>query len=476
MKTSLPADFIARLSQFLPAEEHASFLEALAAPAPVSVQYHPQKGRAMLGQYPAIDWYALGAYLTERPVFTLDPAFHAGAYYVQEAGSMFIAYLAQQLLPADRPWRILDLCAAPGGKSCLLASVAPGGLDFPPKNIAPKENTAPAFSAKTSSSLLISNEIIKSRYQILRYNIAKWGMDNCWTSQLDPERFADLNGYFDLVLVDAPCSGEGLFRKDPKACEEWSLEATEFCGLRQERILRAAAPLVSSGGLLLYSTCTYNQRENETQAGLLEKLGFSIEQPEVPTDWGIASEGPGYRFFPHRLASEGFFALAARKIDDERPQRYPSRTLAHWTAVAKHLLPLLAPWIQAADAYHFYQDSNGLIYALHQDYAADAGILAAALGRIDLGFPVGHIKGKQLVPAPELAFHSALHPAVARVEVDKHTALRLLKCETPPIEFPSKGRFLITYQGLGLLWVNALGNRYNNNYPSAWRIRMHLPS
>ncbi len=451
MKTAWPADFVAQLGTFLPSSEHPAFLEALQSPSPVSVQLHPKKGLERLATARQVPWYAHGRYLAERPVFTLDPAFHAGAYYVQEAASMFIGYIADQLLPRDRPWRILDLCAAPGGKSCQLAAIAPPG------------------------SLLISNEIIKNRQQILRYNIAKWGYDQCWTSSLDPSRFSSLAGFFDLVLVDAPCSGEGLFRKDEAAQEEWSAQAVGFCSLRQDRILRAAAPLVGEGGLLLYSTCTYNTQENEQQAKLLEQeLGFRIAQPSVPPQWGIEARGPGYRFFPHRLASEGFYALAATPSRPQAVSKYKSKALLHWQLLDKTAASLAAPWLKNSSAYALYQDSKGLIYALHQDRIEDAGILAAALGQIDLGFPLGTLKGKQLIPAPELAFHTARAEDIPTLDVDKTTALQLLKCELPALPQLDKGRYLVTYEGLGLLWINAIGHRYNNNYPSAWRIRMKL--
>lgn len=451
MKTAWPTDFVAQLGTFLPPSEHLDFLEALESPSPVSLQMHPHKASSQLQSSSQVPWYAQGRYLAERPVFTLDPAFHAGAYYVQEAASMFIGYLAEQLLPKKRPWRILDLCAAPGGKSCQLAAIAPPG------------------------SLLISNEIIKNRQQILRYNIAKWGYDQCWTSSLDPSRFSSLIGFFDLVLVDAPCSGEGLFRKDEAAREEWSAQAVDFCSLRQDRILREAAPLVKEGGLLLYSTCTYNRKENEQQALLLEQeLGFQITQPTIPNEWNIEAQGPGYRFFPHRLASEGFYALAAIQRQNKAPVKYKSKALLHWQLLDKSAAALVTPWLKNGQAYAFYQDSKGLIYALHQDRIEDAGILAAALGQIDLGFPVGTLKGKQLVPAPELAFHLALAEEIPSFSVDKSTALQLLKCELPPLPQLEKGRYLVTYEGLGLLWINAIGHRYNNNYPSAWRIRMQL--
>lgn len=450
MTDALPTGFIDGLSGVLPPEEMPHFRAALSGTPPVSVQLNPHKSTDLPYPIDVVPWYAGGRYLTDRPVFTLDPSFQAGAYYVQEAGSMFIAHLAQTLLPADRPWKILDLCASPGGKSCLLSSVAPAG------------------------SLMVSNEIIKSRYNILRYNLAKWGHDNRWTTNLDPERFSTLTGFFDLVLVDAPCSGEGLFRKDPKAREEWSPEAVSFCGLRQERILRAAAPLLAPEGVLLYSTCTYNQRENEQQASLLTDLGYQIEQPEVPAEWNLLEKSAGYHFFPHRVRSEGFFALAARQQIDHRPKKYRSKPFPHLSPLAKRYVSEVNQWLQAPEQHQLLSTQNGRILALSKQRRKEAEILATALGRIDLGIPLGEFKGKALVPSAELALHTILSPQLPRLEVDRRTAQLLLKRETPTLPENVRGRYLITHEGLGLLWIKGLGNRYNNNYPTAWRIRMAL--
>ncbi|NJO87465.1 MAG: RsmB/NOP family class I SAM-dependent RNA methyltransferase [Lewinella sp.] len=252
MQHDFPAAFSERLRSELGKEEATQLLLSLAQTSPsVSRHWNPAKNPPASFAAP-VPWYAQGEYLEQRPVFTLDPAFQAGAYYVQEAASMFIAWMAKRWLPAERPWRVLDLCAAPGGKSCLLAAAAPPG------------------------SLLVSNEVIKSRYPILRYNLSKWGLDHCYTANLDPERFTGLTGFFDLVLVDAPCSGEGLFRKDPAARQLWNPALVELCAARQSRILSAAHPLVKPNGLLIYSTCTFNSLENEAQATVLSELGFEL--------------------------------------------------------------------------------------------------------------------------------------------------------------------------------------------------------
>lgn len=451
MSLQLPADFRQSMSKILADDQLANFTTALETSPPVSIQLHPEKATTPLSNGEQTPWYERGRYLNERPVFTLDPHFQAGAYYVQEASSMFINQLAKTHLPTDRPWKILDLCAAPGGKSCLLAAIAPAG------------------------SLLVSNEVIKSRYGILKYNLAKWGMDNCWSTNLDPERFSALESFFDLVVVDAPCSGEGMFRKDHAAATEWSLENVGLCAVRQQRILRAAAPLVAEQGLLIYSTCTYNFKENEQQAQYLEQTGnFEILQSDFPQDWQITPGQPGYRFYPHKTKGEGFYAFAARKTTAAVIKRRKTKKPGHWTLLKDKDCSLPKSLLEFPENYQFYQDKSGMIHAVNKDWITSMEEMVAALGRLDMGFPVGTIKGKQIIPAAELALHTARKKALPTYEVDLQTALQLLKKETPPLVDLERGWQLITYQGNGLLWVKGLGNRYNNYYPAGWRIRMAL--
>ncbi|MEM6877728.1 MAG: RNA methyltransferase [Bacteroidota bacterium] len=464
MQAELPLAFQTRMSGILGQDDARDFFQQLDGDSPVSIQYHPIKGR-IDSDLTAVPWYERGVYLPERPSFTHDPLFQAGSYYVQEAGSMFIAWLVSQLKMPERPWRILDLCAAPGGKSCLLASIMPAG------------------------SLLVSNEVIKSRAAILRYNMAKWGLPACWVTQLDPEAFQSLAGFFDLVLVDAPCSGEGLFRKDPNARLEWSEENANLCSARQSRILRSAVPLLNQGGHLIYSTCTFNPAENEAQVQYLEELGLTRVGLQPPSSWGIHNQHHTYQLYPHRTAAEGFFAAALTAPVsgfDERekktrpkakPKKHKTRNqdyiseFPHWTKLPRREVELVSPWLERADRFQYFQNKQGRIYALTKELIPAAQELANKLPRIDLGFPLGQLKGKNFVPAPELAFHTALHPKIDRVEVDRETAISLMRKETPQIDKLKHGFQLVSYQGLGLLWLKGIGKRYNNYWPTEWRIR-----
>lgn len=213
-------------------------LEALNQTAPVSVRLHPLKQKAALTFSEKIAWCEHAFYLKERPSFTLDPLFHAGCYYPQEAGSMVLDTVLKQLdLPSEPS--ILDLCAAPGGKSTLIASFL------------------------NNNGLLVSNEVIQARARILTENTTKWGYTNTVVTNNDPKDFERLNEFFDVIVVDAPCSGEGMFRKDLKARDEWSEENVQICSSRQKRIVMDVWDSLKPGGFLIYSTCTFNSAENE---------------------------------------------------------------------------------------------------------------------------------------------------------------------------------------------------------------------
>ncbi|MBY0432810.1 MAG: RsmB/NOP family class I SAM-dependent RNA methyltransferase, partial [Cyclobacteriaceae bacterium] len=272
--------------------EFPAFCVALEAPPPVSIRLHPKKKIA----WPAdpVPWADQGRYLSERPVFTLDPRLHAGAYYVQEASSLLLEQALKQSVDITQPLRVLDLCAAPGGKSTHLLSLLSG------------------------DSLLVSNEVIRSRASILAENIQKWGYSNVIVTQQDPRDFQRLTGFFDVIVTDAPCSGEGLFRKDPEAMKEWSPNNVELCSQRQRRIVNDVWPALKPGGVLIYSTCTYEEKENmEAVATLTQDFAAESVSLTLNPAWGIAtlekSGCIGYQCYPHRVKGEGFFISVLHK-------------------------------------------------------------------------------------------------------------------------------------------------------------------
>ncbi|HEX6847692.1 MAG TPA: RsmB/NOP family class I SAM-dependent RNA methyltransferase, partial [Chitinophagaceae bacterium] len=257
-----------------------------------SIRINPFKESEIRNLRSKIPWARSGYYLESRPSFTFDPLFHAGCYYVQEASSMFLEQVIKQTVDLSQPIRILDLCAAPGGKSTHLLSLI------------------------SKDSLLVSNETIRSRAIILNDNIVKWGCNNVIVTNNDPKDFQKVPNYFDVIVVDAPCSGSGLFRRDPEAIEEWSEQNVTLCSQRQQRILADVLPALKDGGVLIYSTCSYSKEEDEQIVDWLTKeLIINNEELIIDPHWNIVQSDGGYRFWPDKVKGEGFFIACFRKND-----------------------------------------------------------------------------------------------------------------------------------------------------------------
>ena len=451
---TLPSAFEERIKKQLK-DEAADFLSALQTPSPVSIRLNPGK-TASIGSLEMNDsilspvsWCPMGYYLKERPVFTLDPLLHGGAYYVQEASSMFLYQVLQQLLPTTSV-RMLDLCAAPGGKSTLAASMLPAG------------------------SLLVSNEVIRTRASILKENVIKWGQDNVVVTSNDPADFHDLEGAFDVILVDAPCSGEGMFRKDAEAIEEWSENNVHLCCERQKRILSDIWDCLRPDGVLIYSTCTYNQEENE---GILEWLmdNFEAESIDISHNFDsitpASSEAHGYHFYPHKSMGEGFFIGAVRKLDGRAFSIKKNKKNSTKAVV----LPKEAEsFILHPEDYQAYMDDNllGVVPKAHAEFIS---YLEKHLHVIYKGCEIAEVNNRKLKLQPALALWQQLNKENCTVyEVDCSTALTFLKKEDIPLPATTGSWLLVSYQGIGLGWCKHLGNRLNNYYPKEWRIRMQI--
>jgi len=397
----------------------------------------------------AVPWCDTGYYLADRPVFTLDPLFHAGCYYVQEASSMFVAHAVRELGLDKQPLVALDLCAAPGGKSTLLNTYL------------------------HPDSLLIANELIKTRAAALVDNLVRWGRANTVVSNNDPSAFGHLPGYVDLMLVDAPCSGSGLFHKDHEAIGAWSEAAVQLCYERQQRILAASLPALKEGGILLYSTCSYSTEENEKMADwLCDTQGFeSLYLPILP-EWGIEQtlsdkhRCPGYRFYPHKLRGEGFFLAAFRKVakQDTFERRKPK--------VEQTAVPTLDKWVASADDYCAFTIGED-IHILPKRWETDLHILRKILYLRNAGTYVGWMANGDLVPAHDLALSVVRRADLPMMELTKEEALEYLRKGnlSPAINKEGlRGWVLASYEGVALGWMKVLPNRINNYYPKAWRI------
>ncbi len=438
----------------VPGFDEAAFLAAHQQVPVTSVRLHPLKGNAFRDEADdVVAWCSQGRYLPVRPVFTLDPAFHGGAYYVQEASSMFLDYLIRQLVPERNNLRVLDLCAAPGGKSTLLASLL------------------------EKDSLLVSNEVIRSRASILEENMARWGYMNAWVTSDDPAVLGKLSGYFDIIVVDAPCSGSGLFRKDPAALDEWSEANVELCCQRQKRIIADVWPSLKKGGIMVYATCSYSPEENEQILKWLA-VTFSAENAgvDVPREWGITTvtlqEGQpaGYRFSPDKARGEGFFIAAVRKTTDTavaKPAKFRHKEAHQAQERISNLL--------TGDAFTCIPTDGDAFSAMHTAHVPDYYLLKNSLYFRRAGLPAGHFAGNDWLPSHDLALSVDLAEHVPAIPVDRDTALRFLRKEDPGLSPLAKGWYRIVYEGIGLGWVKSLGNRYNNYLPKYWRIRMQAP-
>lgn len=445
---SLPKEFEERMHADL-GDGYLNFVQSLKEPSPVSIRLNPFKSTQIEG--PTIPWTQFGKYLSERPSFTLDPNFHAGAYYVQEASSMLLEQALIQSTDLSKPLRALDLSAAPGGKSTHIISLL------------------------SSDSLLISNEVIRSRASILSENIQKWGYPNVVITCNDPKDFNNLEGFFDVIVVDAPCSGEGLFRKDPDAMNEWSADNVQLCSMRQRRILSDVLPSLKENGILIYSTCTFNEQENEnnmiwiSSEEALESVPLSMNK-----HWGVETiqkeNAIGYRCYPHKVKGEGFFISVLRKKSSSGEVRIKPKR--RFSSASKKITEQLNSWLLHADQFNFIQHENLLITLPAQSFD-DIQFVAERLNVITKGTALAEAKHDKLIPEHSFALSTHLNKEhFQKIDLNLNQALSYLRKEAFLHDDQRKGFAFVSYQENPLGWVNLLGTRFNNLYPSSWRIRM----
>lgn len=428
------------------------FVVALQQDAPTSIRLNRRKYQSELS-YEKVKWNDYGYYLPQRPQFTFDPLLHGGCYYVQEASSMFIEKAIKQYVSGDV--RFLDLCAAPGGKSTLVADLL------------------------SDDSLLLSNEVIRSRANILAENMAKWGHPNVFVSNNDPSQIGALHGYFDAILVDAPCSGEGMFRKDAGAIDEWSVDNVKLCKERQQRILADIWPSLKTDGVLIYSTCTYNREENEDNVRwMIEELGAEVLPVNIDEGWGISpsydEDVACYHFFPHKTKGEGFFMAVLRKTSTESPI-YQKKRKDKDKKKKEELPSEYKSYLKNKESFSFYTDREKW-YALPTIIYEDLAILKL-LNLVSQGICLGEFKGKDFIPDQSLALSDCFNSDAFNVcEIDWRTAISYLKRETLVLDDQPRGYLLLTYRNVPLGFVKNIGNRANNLYPNEWRIRSaYLP-
>ena len=464
---NLPELFLERTRRLMGEEMCNALCEALEQDTPVSVRMNTAKYGRVPAHRLAVPWSEQGYYLDGRPTFTFDPLFHAGCYYVQEASSMFVEQAIRQYV--TEPSVMLDLCAAPGGKSTLCRSVLPAG------------------------SLLVANEVMRNRSQVLAENLVKWGHPEVIVTNNDPADFTPLENTFDVILTDVPCSGEGMFRKDPVAVSEWSLENVDTCWQRQRRILRDIWSCLKPGGLLIYSTCTYNREENEDNvAWIAGTLGAEVLPLDVPEEWHITGNLTGdvfpvYRFLPHKTQGEGLFLAVLRKhgeagevVETSVRREKPRRGMKE--KGGKNGQPLSLPasvkqWLREEEAYDCRVEGTVGV-AIPKVWSALYDCLKDRLRILHAGVELGELKGKDWQPHHSLAMSTALdREAFPEAELTYEQAIAYLRKEAVTLDASvPKGYVLLTYRRVPLGFGKNIGNRVNNLYPNEWRIRSgYLP-
>jgi len=446
----LPEAFRNRIKtqQYINADE---LFQALAKQSPVSIRINKHKWTYSPAGSDPVPWCQSGFYLNKRPSYTPDPLFHAGCYYPQEASSMFLEQIFLQMAGVKPDLRVLDLCGAPGGKSTHISSLI-GDKGF-----------------------LVSNEVIRQRASVLAENLTKWGLSNSVVTQSDPASFSRLPGFFDVILVDAPCSGEGMFR-DEVARNEWSEENTDHCSVRQKRILMDVWPSLKENGFLIYSTCTFNPQENEQNIKwFLTKNEAEVVRLDISDFEGITEidyEGIyGYGFHPGKIRGEGLFVAVIRKKgsvrgssarpnkgNDQKISPEEKKYVAEWTGFQNERI---VKW-------------GDNIIALPCSYD-EMKLLSDILKIVNKGTTVFTVKKKNYLPSHEIALSVRLKKnQFPSVDLDLADALSYLRRDNFKAPFPEKGWNLVTYKGVNLGFVNNIGTRYNNYYPVEWRIRMIL--
>lgn len=381
---------------------------------PVAIRLNPFKQPSselpILKDSVPVPWSRHGRILASRPVFTLHPLFHAGCYYVQDSSAMFVGHVLRGLLP-DIPGgiRVLDLCAAPGGKTTDIAASL-------------REKYSDNF-------LLVSNEVMRQRASVLDDNVARWGDPNVVVTSVDPAAFASLKGFFDIIVADVPCSGEGMFRKDARAVEEWSPENLKLCAARQKRILADVWPSLREGGVLVYSTCTYEKAENDDNLEwAATELGGTIIEPEDEfSEYGVRLTEHGHLLRAGEVPGEGQWAGALRKAGSGECR---ART------------------------------DDSVLRKLHP---------------LRMGVRKGEMKGKSFIPDPDWALSIEFdRDAFPCIEVDKQTALHFLHRDSIVLPGAPLGHLALTYRGVPIGFVKNIGNRCNNLHPQGRRILMDI--
>lgn len=471
----LPSHFEDYTRQLMGSSLYEKLIEGLQHDAPASIRLNPfkpiiseqgQAHDAAIRQASRVPWCDTGLILPTRPNFTFDPLLHAGLYYVQESSSMFVSEVLRQLV--HEPVVMLDLCAAPGGKTTATRAALPSG------------------------SLLFTNEPMKLRASILSENVQKFGHSDVIVTNNYPKDYRKAGQLFDVILADVPCSGEGMFRKDPNAIDEWNPQNVEKCTALQRSIIEDIWPCLREGGLLIYSTCTFNAHENEENVEwIAQNLEADFVEIETQEEWNITgslvNSRPVYRFIPGLTSGEGLFMAVLRKHgNSSNVLTEACASVTKETARKRHKgkerqaspsadIAKTVTWLQGNFT---IMEEKGSIRAIPTWWTPVYNRIKSSLYVIHAGITIGNIKGRDVIPDTSLALSTSLNTAAfPSAELSYTDALNYLRKEAITINsnVPT-GLVIVTYRNQPLGFVKNIGNRANNLYPQEWKIKTsHLP-
>lgn len=441
--------------------------------SPVSIRLNPFKAQSLdvtEGLYDCtVPWCSLtGRYLRERPNFTFDPLMHAGLYYVQEAASMIVDHIVRTFI--KEPVRMLDLCAAPGGKSTALRAALPEG------------------------SVLFSNEPMRTRAQILSENLQKFGHEDVIVTNNYPRDYRKAGIMFDAILADVPCSGEGMFRKDDGARAEWSQQNVDNCWQLQREIVSDIWKCLQPGGLLIYSTCTFNAHEDEENVEwIASELGADIIKLPIKESWNITpavvGNAPVCRFLPGISRSEGLFVAVLRKHGESettalkasaansKPKKDRKNQRKQTAQGGKQQSADTMQALRTPDNFTARRNGDEIV-AIPKRWADTYDAAASTLKIMHAGVTLGTEKGRDIIPDQSLALSRQLNiDAYPQVELSYAEAINFLRKEAVTLpEGTPRGFVVVTYLGYPLGMEKNIGNRANNLYPTEWRIKStHVP-
>ena len=444
---ALPQDFIQRMKSQLGNDADA-FFKSLEQPSPTSIRLHHIKGRSPYVLDENIPWCSNGFYLRSRPSFHLDPHWHGGAYYVQEASSMILDHIIRQLGLDHTPRTWLDLCAAPGGKTGILAS-----------HLGPHD-------------VLIANEVVGQRRSILKENLVKAGYLNTIISGEPSSTFSE--PIADIILIDAPCAGEGMMRKEPEAIRQWSSSLVNSCSVMQRQIVQDAARGLKKEGYLLYSTCSYSQEENiQNISHFIQSHGLHPVNIPFPIDWGIEEiqDGlaVGYQLYPHKVRGEGLFIAVLQKLNEE--EKYSSRKTKKPFRSFEPLPAVISDYVRAP-ASLMVRKNYLPMECITVEAEEKANEVLMHLPRAMLIADAGELKGKDYVPSHVMAMSGIQAEHYEVLTLDLTQALDYLERNTNSLpEMTSPGWYLVQYERTILGWLKLTQQGWKNHFPMNWRLR-----